>query len=273
MVPGKPSIRVGGTLVSRYFAADVVKLVRQRVTVAGSPPLAVGSVNVDHLHHFRAGEVELGNELDWLWLADGAPVAWRGSRLSGGPWPRVTGADLLGPLLDVCAEHQAQVGFFGGMPQTHERLAAVLAQRHPSAPPPLFWSPAREEIESSRASTELAAQIRACGVHVLVVGLGKPRQELWMERYGAATGAAVLLAFGAAADFLAGEVNRAPVAYQKYGLEWLYRLRQEPRRLARRYLLQGPPAVLRLRHAVLDTPTSEGLTPTSPARPGWRTCG
>lgn len=258
-------MRIGDTEVLRCTAPEVVETVADRLSGPASAQLAVGSVNLDHLHHFRAGRAGLEGGPDWLWLADGAPVAWRGRRLTGEVWPRLTGADLLEPLLQVAIEQGAQIGFLGGLATTHALLAKVLSGRYPDAAPARFWSPSRAEIESFGASTDLAGQIRDAGVRMLVVGLGKPRQEYWIAQHGLATGAEVLLAFGAAADFLAGVVDRAPEFYQGYGLEWLYRLRQEPRRLARRYLVQGPAAVLRLRQAVLEGPA---VRPASSTRPG-----
>ncbi|MBU9766759.1 WecB/TagA/CpsF family glycosyltransferase [Mycobacterium sp. TNTM28] len=252
-LPVRPRMRVGSTSVTRLSADEVVALVRRRLTAPAASPLAIGSVNLDHVHHFRAGRAEVAGGPQWVWVADGAPVAWRGSRLVGAPWPRVTGADLLEPLLDACVQHRVPVGFLGGRPDTHRRLAQVWAQRYPTAEPAWFWSPSRGDVECPLKSAELAGQVRTAGVRTLVVGLGKPRQELWIDRHAARTGADVVLAFGAAADFLAGVVNRAPGGYQRLGLEWLYRLCQEPRRLARRYLVHGLPALLRLRNAVLDT--------------------
>lgn len=256
-------MRVGGTVVTRYTADEVLTLVADLATTPGSPQLAIGSVNLDHLHHFRSRPVDDDDGPQWLWLADGAPVAWRGSRLLAGTWPRVTGADLLEPIIDVCVENDVPTGFLGGTAVMHRKLRRRLAQRYPDAAPARFWSPSRSVVDSPHASAELAAEIRQAGVRVLVVGLGKPRQERWVQRHAAATGATVFLAFGAAADFVAGVVNRAPDFYQQNGLEWLYRLRQEPQRLARRYLLQGPPALLRLRHADL-------VMPRAPERRGWR---
>lgn len=269
MLSGDPPqrMRIGDILVDRHTADEVMTLVARRLSVPDAAPLAVGSVNLDHLHHFRTARAATRLAPEWMWLADGAPVAWRGARLCGGPWPRVTGADLLEPLLDGCAARGVQVGFFGGLPATHTRLAAVFAARYPTAGPARFWSPTREQVECPRASTRLAAEIAAARVRVLVVGLGKPRQEWWIDRHGIDTGAEVLLAFGAAADFLAGVVHRAPDFYQRRGLEWLYRLRQEPRRLMRRYLVQGPSALLQLRHATLDSGAQSDVTPTSTARP------
>ncbi|WP_102145656.1 WecB/TagA/CpsF family glycosyltransferase [Mycobacterium hubeiense] len=257
-------MRIGDVQVVSHTADQVLSHVVRRLEVPHPAPLAVGSVNLDHLHHFRPGRARIGSQPDWLWLADGAPVAFRGTRLVGRPWPRVTGADLLEPILDLAAARDARVGFFGGVPEMHTRLSRVLKMRHPQAPPARFWSPTREEVECAHSSAALADQIRAAGVQILVVGLGKPRQELWIQRHAAETGAAVLLAFGAAADFLAGVVERAPLFYQRHGLEWLYRLRKEPRRLVRRYLVQGPPALFRLRHATIEATVKS----TSPVRPG-----
>ncbi len=89
-------------------------------------------------------------------------------------------------------------------------------------------------------------------MNVLVVCLGKPRQEHWIEQYGPLTGAQVLLAFGAVVDFLSGRIRRAPRWVADHGFEWAWRLGLEPRRLARRYLVRGPVEYLALRR----TPTT-----------------
>ena len=104
-------------------------------------------------------------------------------------------------------------------------------------------------LASDSESRSLAAEIRAARVDVLVVGLGKPRQELWIAEYGYLTGAGALLAFGAVVDFLAERVTRAPSWMSARGLEWSYRLALEPLRLSRRYLVDGPGAYHRLRRA------------------------
>lgn len=111
----------------------------------------------------------------------------------------------------------------------------------------------RAGIDERDSACRLAERVREADVDLLIVGLGKPRQELWIDRYGAASGARVLLAFGAAADFLSGTVKRAPKQFQDLGLEWLYRLGTEPRRLAHRYLVDGPSAWMTLRHAYLTS--------------------
>ena len=107
-----------------------------------------------------------------------------------------------------------------------------------------MWSPDRNELDTDSAA--IAEAIRAAGTDILVVSLGKPRQEKWVTEFGRATRARLLLPFGASVDFLAGTRRRAPDWMQRFGLEWLYRLSREPRRLARRYLIQGPPALVHL---------------------------
>ncbi len=256
---------LGPVVVDARTAPQTVDAVAARLDDGAAAPLAVGSVNLDHLHHFRRAQ-PLGRPggPEWLWLADGAPIARRGRRLSGAAWPRVTGADLLPALLEQCARTGATVGFFGGQAEMHDALRAQLTVRYPGLRIAGTWAPERAEVTDDVRSAVLAAEVAAAGVDVLVVGLGKPRQELWIDRHGAATGARVLLAFGAAADFLAGSVRRAPKFMQDNGIEWLYRLGVEPRRLARRYLVQGPPALLALRRARLERPTSTAASTQAP---------
>jgi exopolysaccharide biosynthesis WecB/TagA/CpsF family protein len=90
----------------------------------------------------------------------------------------------------------------------------------------------------------MTEQIAGAEVTILIVCLGKPRQEEWIAEHGYASGAKVCLAFGAVVDFLAGRISRAPQWMANHGLEWAWRLLREPRRLSRRYLIQGPKAYL-----------------------------
>ncbi|GAB3133834.1 hypothetical protein GCM10027289_24390 [Tsukamurella serpentis] len=237
--------------VVRVSPSEVIGRIRLRIDEGGDRPLGVCSINVDHLHHFRAGRSRLGTDVEWLSVADGAPVARRGAVLARAAWPRVTGADLLPVLVLAAAEHGWRIGFVGGTAEMHEQLVAVLGELSPDLVIAGFWAPDRSEIEDPAARAALLEEIRAAAPTVLVVGLGKPRQEQWIDQLGPATGAEVLLPFGAAADFLAGTVERAPESWRRAGAEWLFRLIAEPRRLARRYLVQGPPALLRLRQATL----------------------
>ncbi len=238
--------------------------------------LSVVSVNLDHIVQFGHGSCwhdTLGDSLHptrslsclsetsnvpamkWLNLLDGAPLVERVKQLSGQHWPRLAGSDLIGPLLDEAEHHGLRVGFLGGQPSIQADLAAQLAQNRTRLKVSGFWAPEREDIEDEERSLLLAEQIRESHTDILVVGLGKPRQELWMASYGSLTGASVLLAFGAVVDFLAGTVQRAPQQVSEHGLEWAWRLALEPRRLAQRYLVNDPPGLVSLqrRSTLIET--------------------
>jgi N-acetylglucosaminyldiphosphoundecaprenol N-acetyl-beta-D-mannosaminyltransferase len=240
---------VSGSIVERRDPHEVLSIIESRLRDESGVGLAVGSVNLDHLHHFRTVTTPPRGRLEWLLLADGMPIAWRGQLLTSHRWPRITGADLLPEVLTLAEATGSRVGFFGGSAATHQRLADRLSESHPALAISGMWAPDATEIESR--SELLEADISAAGTDILIVSLGKPRQEQWIDRHGCATGARVFLPCGGAIDFLAGKQRRAPTWMQRIGLEWFYRLSQEPRRLARRYLLQGPGALLRASRAQL----------------------
>jgi N-acetylglucosaminyldiphosphoundecaprenol N-acetyl-beta-D-mannosaminyltransferase len=239
---------VSGSVVERRDTDQVLSIIaaRLRSQAAG---LAVGSVNLDHLHHFRTLGAAPAGRLEWLLLADGMPIAWRGQLLTAEPWPRVTGADLLPAVLALAESTGQRVGFFGGSAETHRLLRQCLRERYPALAVSGMWAPDPAYIESR--SDALVSDISAARTDILVVSLGKPRQEQWVDRHGFATGARVFLPCGGAIDFLAGMTSRAPHWMQRVGLEWFYRLTREPHRLARRYLLHGPLALLRASRAQL----------------------
>jgi N-acetylglucosaminyldiphosphoundecaprenol N-acetyl-beta-D-mannosaminyltransferase len=239
---------VSGSVVERCDTDQVLSIIAARLR-SQSPGLAVGSVNLDHLHHFRTLGAAPAGRLEWLLLADGMPIAWRGHLLTAKPWPRVTGADLLPAVLALAESTGRRVGFFGGTAETHRLLARGLRARYPALAVSGMWAPDQADVES--CSDALVSDIRAANTDILVVSLGKPRQEQWVDRHGSATGARIFLPCGGAIDFLAGTTRRAPLWMQRIGLEWFYRLTREPRRLARRYLLQGPFALLRAARAQL----------------------
>ena len=246
---------VAGTRVDLCGSPHVLDMVRDRL--AGGKPLAIGSVNLDHIHHFGGIErsrLNLPDERpthEWLLLADGQPIVDRANDLTGTKWPRLTGSDLLPDILRVAETMGSSVGFVGGTPRVHELLGKRLRRDYPALDVVGYWEPDRTTVESPTLAREMAEQVRTAGADIVVVSLGKPTQELWIEEFGDVTGARLLLAFGAAADFMAGEVSRAPHFFSEHGLEWLFRLAMEPRRLARRYVVQGPEAWFRLRGAYL----------------------
>jgi N-acetylglucosaminyldiphosphoundecaprenol N-acetyl-beta-D-mannosaminyltransferase len=173
---------------------------------------------------------------------DGMPLVW-GLRLLGVPHAtRVYGPDLTRMLLERSAEGRIPVGLYGGTQSSIARLREILPKDFPGVNIVFAESPPFRPLRPEEDRTYVE-QINRSGVRLLFVGLGCPKQECWMaEHIGQVR--AVTLGVGAAFDFLAGTKPQAPDWMQHRGLEWLFRLIKEPRRLWRRYLVHGPRFVL-----------------------------
>jgi N-acetylglucosaminyldiphosphoundecaprenol N-acetyl-beta-D-mannosaminyltransferase len=155
---------------------------------------------------------------------------------------RVYGPDLTPHLLNAAEEEGIPVGFYGGSPQVLKRLIEVVLERYSRLRVAYAWSPPFRPLgpeEDQRVTDE----INGSGARILFVGLNTPKQDLWMAHHRGRI-PAVMLGVGAAFDFLAGSKPQAPRWMMRAGLEWLFRLATEPRRLWRRYLYQNPRFVL-----------------------------
>lgn len=146
---------------------------------------------------------------------------------------RVAGVELLDPLCAALAREGIPVFFLGAKGDTAERAAQTLRARYPD----LLVAGARDGYFSAAEDAVVAAVIARSGAKVLFVGLGSPRQELWINEWLKETGCAVGIGVGGSFDVLAGNVERAPQLWQKLNLEWLYRLVREPRRWRRQLAL------------------------------------
>lgn len=194
--------------------------------------------NVDHVvmleHHqgLRRAYDDAG-----LVLADGMPVVLA-SRLLGSPLPeRVTGADLVPAIFDEAAARGGlRVFLLGAGPGVAEMAAANIARRWPAVEVSGTYSPPFGFERDAAENAAILAMIAASRPDVLVVGLGAPKQELWVHANRDAIRAKTALCVGATIDFLAGHKQRAPVWMRNHGLEWLHRVATEPRRLLGRYL-------------------------------------
>jgi N-acetylglucosaminyldiphosphoundecaprenol N-acetyl-beta-D-mannosaminyltransferase len=166
---------------------------------------------------------------------DGAPVAWMLRRQGASAQRRVSGPDL---MLAYCAQAAARgeaVYLYGSTPETLRNLTIRLPQRFPGLRVAGSWSPPFRPPTPEEDSADVD-RINASGAHTVWVSLGCPKQELWMAAHRGRVHAP-MIGVGAAFDFHAGTVRRAPIWMQRAGLEWLHRLLSEPRRLWRRYLV------------------------------------
>lgn len=167
--------------------------------------------------------------------ADGMPLVWS-ARLLGVPLEgRVTGADMVPALAERAAQKGYSIYFLGAAPGVAEQAANILKAQHPSLKIAGCYSPTREEVE--RGDPALIEACRAAQPDILLVAFGNPKQEKWIAQYAKALEIPVMMGVGGTFDFIAGVTKRAPVWMQESGLEWLYRLICEPRRLWKRYAM------------------------------------
>ncbi len=199
-----------------------------------------------------------------LRLADGMPLIWA-SRLRGTPLPeRVAGSEFIYPLCGRAALTGRRVFLLGGSPGAAEKAAERLVARFPGLRiagtrcPPLGFEHDPAEMQGIRQA------LSASRADVVFVGLGSPKQERLITSLRSEFPGAWFLAVGMTLSFVAGDVKRAPVWMRRVGLEWAHRLAQEPRRLAQRYLLHGPPFAARL----LAVSAWEGLRSKRPDHTG-----
>ena len=169
-------------------------------------------------------------------VADGMPIVWR-VRAAGYPQAgRVYGVDLLEDMCAAGIRTGLRHGFFGGWGGAAEVMVARVRERHPSLHVAGVWEPGLV-TEGEQAPADLLQSINDAACDVLWVGLGAPKQEVWMAQHRGYLRAPVMVGVGQAFDILTGRTTRAPGWMGSQGLEWLYRLIQEPRRLWKRYLV------------------------------------
>jgi N-acetylglucosaminyldiphosphoundecaprenol N-acetyl-beta-D-mannosaminyltransferase len=202
--------------------------------------VAVHALTVGH------DDPEMGDALQGatLVLPDGMPVVWAANLLGENLKDRVYGPELMLRYNDRCAERGHRVWLYGGRDQgSLVQLALNLRRRHPGINIVGGYSPPFRAMTEEEEDA-LVDQINDAHPDVLWVGIGVPKQEKWMARMRERLDVPVICAVGAAFDFHAGRISQAPSWMQQRGLEWIYRIAQEPRRLLPRYLYFNPRFVL-----------------------------
>ena len=235
------AVRLGHAEVDAIGFDEAVSAIAQPASLRPSPLLVV-TPNIAHISMLeRDAALQDAYARAGLVLADGWPVAAAATRLGGVAVPRVTGADLLPAVLDRAATTGLAVALVGGREGAAPLAAARAVADRPGLRVVLAEGPRFPDRPAAVDAERLAAMLPP-GADVVVLGLGAPKQELLVAaglRAGVLPPAAYLC-FGAAIDFLAGVVTRAPERWQRWHLEWAHRVVHEPRRLAGRYLVAAP---------------------------------
>lgn len=229
-----------GTLVrATTFAAAQAEVLRRAQAGIGG---AAYFCNVHMLiEQYRLPQLRRALRRAELVFADGRPVAMAQRLFGHRQAEQVAGPEMTHRLMPLCQARNLSIFLYGGSPEMLTRLQQVLRQRWPSlcvagAISPPFRPLHAIDPVAERADVEA---INASGAHICLVGLGCPKQELWIERHRA-TVKPVLLGVGAAFAMLAGVTPRAPAWMVRCYVEWLYRLAKEPKRLWGRYSQSNP---------------------------------
>jgi N-acetylglucosaminyldiphosphoundecaprenol N-acetyl-beta-D-mannosaminyltransferase len=173
------------------------------------------------------------NRADWV-ATDGVPLIWALRSLYKIRQDRVAGMDMMPSLLGRAAEENLPVFFYGSTPDILKRCVEVCSQRFPRLTIAGTISPPFRTLSADEEET-IAKEITNSGAKLVFVALGCPKQELWMARMRGRI-PAVMLGIGAALPLLVGETKRAPLWVRQIGMEWAFRLGQEPQRLLKRYV-------------------------------------
>jgi N-acetylglucosaminyldiphosphoundecaprenol N-acetyl-beta-D-mannosaminyltransferase len=178
-----------------------------------------------------------------LVLPDGAPVAWMQRKFGATGQPRIDGPNLMARVCGAAEREGLPIYLLGGSPNALVALERQLAGRYPGLTIAGSFSPPYREW-TAEEDQHMVAAINESGAGIVFVGLGCPKQELWIARRKGAV-RAVMLGVGAAFDFHAGLKPRAPAWMQNNGLEWLHRLASEPQRLWKRYMFTNSVFIVR----------------------------
>jgi N-acetylglucosaminyldiphosphoundecaprenol N-acetyl-beta-D-mannosaminyltransferase len=246
----QPTDTPGEALVSALERTPFGKIFAHRVTMAeaidrivqlcrGKTGGTVLTPNVDHVC-LAETDVRLADAYAHtaLSLVDGKPLVWL-SRMMNAPLPeKVSGSDLAVPLAQRAAQEGLSVFLLGAKEGVGLRAADVLREQAPGLNIAGVLSPPLGFDKDVGQNADVIRTLHEANPDLVFVCFGAPKQELWMAQHADVLAPAVLLGLGGTLDFLAGDVRRAPAWMSDAGLEWLYRLAQEPTRLAGRYLVR-----------------------------------
>lgn len=194
------------------------------------------TINLDHLQKiaknekFKQAYLKAG-----LVVADGMPIVWLSKLFGQTPLPdRVNGTSLVKKILLKPGKNKVKIFLFGDKKETLKKIK----KKYPQASIVGAISPSFKIPFSQWPNKSHCRKIRKSGANILLVALGPPKQELWLEQNLHQSGAKIGIGVGSALTLLSGIKKRAPVWIQNLGLEWLFRLVQEPKRLGKRYFSQ-----------------------------------
>jgi N-acetylglucosaminyldiphosphoundecaprenol N-acetyl-beta-D-mannosaminyltransferase len=247
LTSAREQIRIGALWIDAITFPEALQSIDRLVDARNGG--AIFTPNTDHVVlSTRDESVRRAYELADLVLVDGMPVLWASWLLGTALPQKISGSDLLVPLVERAGRQGWRVYLLGGGADSGVRSAEVFRSRFGVNVVGVDDAMIPDPLDAG-ANGDVLARIEQARPDLLIVSLGSPKQELWISCWKERLRPAVVIGVGAGLDFVAGRSSRSPRWMSAVGLEWLYRLAREPRRLWRRYLMRGPgivPVVLRM---------------------------
>ena len=235
-------VQLFGVQIDLYSMPETVDIITQWLGQAEKNCKFVVTPNVDHIVKVQA---DIGLQAAYkqaaLVVTDGKPVVWAASILGLSIPGTVPGSDLVPAIFDAAQANKKPIKVFllGAMPGVADRAKDNILEKWPVVNVVGTLSPDFGFDKDIIVSNSICEMVNRSGADLLVLGLGAPKQELWITQYAPKVSVKVALCVGATIDFLAGEKARAPIWMRKVGLEWLHRMFTEPKRLAKRYFIDA----------------------------------
>lgn len=235
-------VHLFGVDIDLLSMVESVRTIQQWIAASDRNCKFVVTPNVDHIVKVQTDtELQTAYKEAALIVTDGKPVVWAANLLGVRIPGTVPGSDLVPAIFDDAQSRQTPLTVFllGAMPGVADRAKAVIHAKWPMVKVVGTLSPNFGFDKNETDSTAICALINGTKADLLVLGLGAPKQEIWITRYAPLLSVKAALCVGATIDFLAGEKARAPMWMRKVGLEWLHRMLSEPKRLAKRYFIDA----------------------------------
>ena len=239
-ITNKNRIRLFGADIDPLTMVESVQLIFNWIAQKERLCHFVVTPNVDHIVKLQhsTGLQEAYRKASLI-VTDGRPVAWAANMLGEHIPEVVTGSDLVPSIFDFAHQHETPIRVYllGAMPGVAEHAKAVILERWKFVEVVGTHSPEFGFDKDMEKCKFIVDAINISQADVLVIGLGAPKQELWVTQFAPQLSVKVALCVGATIDFIAGEKARPPVWVRKIGMEWMHRMLSEPKRLGKRYFI------------------------------------
>jgi len=229
-------ILIAGILIDNVSMKEALKQIEGFIKEKKSH--YVVTPNVDHIVKLKRDSAfkEVYDNAS-LVLADGMPLIWLSKLLKTKLKEKVSGSDIFPQLFKLASQKKYKIFLLGGLPESAEKTKEILNKKLTNKVEVKIYCPKFDFEKEDKINNMIINMIKDAAPDMLFVGLGTPKQELWIYRYLEELKVPISMGIGATFDFIAGKQKRAPEWMQKNGLEWFWRLLFEPKRLWKRYLI------------------------------------